>query len=216
MINLKICNKVFIDFDGVIVDSNKFKELAIEKSIYKIIGKNNKSIEAINYFNINAGMSREIKLSLFFSKNIVNKILKLYSMECNNFFLKVNPTNGLDAFLKYLKNNHKKLKIFILSGGDQKEINSFLKRHYLISYFDEILASNKSKINHLRDKQVCQNDIFIGDSIGDLNSSLEFGLKFILFEGYKSKKSFPDRELIKQNVFLKTKNFVTLLDKITA
>ena len=216
MINLKICNKVFIDFDGVILDSNKFKELAIEKSIYKIIGKNNKSIEAINYFNINAGMSREIKLSLFFSKNIVNKILKLYSMECNNFFLKVNPTNGLDAFLKYLKNNHKKLKIFILSGGDQKEINSFLKRHYLISYFDEILASNKSKINHLRDKQVCQNDIFIGDSIGDLNSSLEFGLKFILFEGYKSKKSFPDRELIKQNVFLKTKNFVTLLDKITA
>ena len=68
MINLEKCNKVFIDFDGVIVDSNKFKELAIEKSIYKIIGRNNKSIEAINYFNINAGISREIKLSLFFKK----------------------------------------------------------------------------------------------------------------------------------------------------
>lgn len=214
MINLEKCNKVFIDFDGVIVDSNKFKELAIEKSIYTIIGKNNRSIEAINYFNINAGISREIKLSLFFKKNIVNNILKLYSMECNNFFLKVNPTNGLELFLKYLKNNHKKLKIFILSGGDQKEINSFLKRHYLLSYFDEILASNKSKISHLRDKQVCKNDIFIGDSKNDLNSSLHFGLKFILFYEFKSKESFPDKELIKENVFLKTKNFVSLLEKI--
>ena len=216
MIKFEKCNKVFIDFDGVIVDSNKFKEFAIEKSIHKIIGRNNKSIEAINYFNINAGVSREIKLSLFFTKNIVNKILKLYSKECNNFFFKVNPTIGLNVFLEYLKKNHKKLKIYVLSGGDQKEIYSFLKRHYLLSYFDEILASNKSKINHLKEKQVCKNDIFIGDSKGDLNTSLEFGLKFILFEGYKSKESFPNRELIKQNVFLKTKNFVTLLDKITA
>ena len=39
MINFEKCEKIFIDFDGVIVDSNQFKELAIERSIFKVIGK---------------------------------------------------------------------------------------------------------------------------------------------------------------------------------
>ena len=214
MLELENSKKIFIDFDGVIVDSNKFKELAIEKSIFKIIGKTTYSIKAINYFNLNAGISRKVKLSLFFSEDIVNKILKLYSAECKSFFLKAIPTKGLNLFLEYLKENHKKIKIYVLSGGDEEEISFFLKKHYLLSFFEEILASNKSKIDHLKEKQVCKNDIFIGDSINDLNSSLKFRLKFILFEGYKSKESFPEKELIKKNVFLKTENFVTLLEKI--
>ena len=31
--------KIFLDFDGVIVDSNKFKERAIEQSIFELLGK---------------------------------------------------------------------------------------------------------------------------------------------------------------------------------
>ena len=34
MLEFFSCKKIYIDFDGVIVDSNKFKELAIRKSIY--------------------------------------------------------------------------------------------------------------------------------------------------------------------------------------
>ena len=214
MFELEKCQKIFIDFDGVIVDSNKFKELSIENAIFKVVGKNKKSSQAISYFNINAGISREIKLSLFFNKNIVSEILKLYSEECTKFFLEAYPTNGLNQFLKYLKDNHKQIKVFVLSGGEKKEIYSFLKRHKLLPFFEDILASNKSKVNHLEEKQVCNNDIFIGDSKNDLNSSLHFGLKFILFDEFKSKESFPEMELIEKNVFLKTKNFVSLLEKI--
>ena len=47
MIELQRCKKLFIDFDGVIVDSNKFKELAIKKSVYELMGKNKISIEAV-------------------------------------------------------------------------------------------------------------------------------------------------------------------------
>ena len=39
MINLEKSKKIFIDFDGVVVDSNKFKEHAIEESIYKLFKK---------------------------------------------------------------------------------------------------------------------------------------------------------------------------------
>ena len=214
MIELQRCEKLFIDFDGVIVDSNKFKELAIEKSIYKLMGENKISINAIKYFNINAGKSRVKKLSLFYKDEIVKKILDLYSKECELFFSEANPTKGLKNFLNYLKENQNHIKIFILSGGEKKEIYSFLKKNSLLSYFEEILASAKSKVAHLKEKQVCENDIFIGDSRNDLNSSIKTGLKFILFEEFKSKVSFPDDELIKNNVFLKTKNFYTILERL--
>ena len=214
MFELAKCQKIFIDFDGVIVDSNKFKELSIEKAIFKIIGKNTKSIKAINYFNINAGISRKIKLSLFFCKDEVREILEIYSEECRKFFFQANPTNGLIEFLKYLKDYYSDIKIFVLSGGEKKEIYFFLKRNQLLPFFEDILASEKNKTTHLKEKQVCKNDIFIGDSKNDLNSSLRFDLHFILFEGYKSKESFPEIELIKKNAFLKTKNFVSLLKEI--
>ena len=50
--------KIFIDFDGVLVDSNKFKEESIEKSI-KIFEKKRYSRKSIFYFNENAGIGRE-------------------------------------------------------------------------------------------------------------------------------------------------------------
>ena len=212
MIELKRCEKLFIDFDGVIVDSNKFKELAIKKSVYELMGKNKKSIEAINYFNINAGVSRFKKLSLFYNDVIVKKILNSYSAQCRLFFTEASSTKGFKKFLQYLRKEQKHIKIFILSGGEEKEIYLFLKKNHLLTYFEEILASTKSKVDHLIEKKVCENDIFIGDSKNDLHSSIKTGLKFILFEEFKSKESFPDDELIKNNVFLKTKDFSSFLE----
>ena len=47
---------LFIDFDGVIVDSNTFKEKAIEKSILELFGNNDYYKKAISYFNEFAGI----------------------------------------------------------------------------------------------------------------------------------------------------------------
>ena len=52
MYELNNSKKIFLDFDGVIVDSNKFKEKSIKKSIFKLLGKNEKTINAVNFFNI--------------------------------------------------------------------------------------------------------------------------------------------------------------------
>ena len=208
---LKNCNQIFIDFDGVIVDSNKFKEEAIAKAITKLLGHTKNNIDAIEYFNINAGVSRKKKLALFFRDDDINKIMKIYSRECKTFFSTANPTNGLKEFLVYISLNHKNIKKYILSGGEKGEIEYFLKKNSLFDFFDEILASDKSKVNHLKEKQVERDDIFIGDSKNDLQASIKSGIKFILFEGYKSLKSFPKDELIKKNIILKTKNFESLI-----
>ncbi len=53
------CNKLFFDFDGVIVDSNKFKEDAISESIRQINNNDYDSSKAILFFNQNAGIGRE-------------------------------------------------------------------------------------------------------------------------------------------------------------
>ena len=211
MIQLREVKKIFIDFDGVIVDSNKFKESAIKNSVYKLLGKSKKNIQAIRYFNINAGISREKKLSLFFNSEEVSRIMKLYAKECNQFFSKATPTRGFKTFVEYIKNYHSYIKLFILSGGERDEIKLFLDKNKLLFFFEDILGSEKSKSIHLEEKLVSNNDIFIGDSKNDLNTSLKVGLKFILIEEYKSLASFPEDSLIKEKVFLNTKNFESLI-----
>ena len=201
---------LFIDFDGVIVDSNNFKEIAIEKSIYKTLGKSDKTIAAINFFNINAGISRKINLRNF-SNHQISQIMKLYAQECKKFFNNSVPTAGFIKFLKILNFRYGNLKIFILSGGEKDEIELFLKKHNLLKFFDDILASEKSKLNHLLEKQVTKNDIFIGDSQNDLDASVKCGIKFILFSEYRSLNSFPKSAFIKDNVFLETNNFESLI-----
>ena len=212
MIQLREVKKIFIDFDGVIVDSNKFKESAIKNSVYKLLGESKKNIEAIRYFNINAGISREKKLSLFFNSEEVSGIMKLYAKECNQFFSKATPTRGFKTFAEYIKKNHSYIKLFILSGGERDEIKLFLDKNKLLFFFEDILGSEKSKSIHLEEKLVSNNDIFIGDSKNDLNTSLKVGLKFILIEEYKSLASFPEDSLIKEKVFLNTKNFESLIN----
>ena len=214
MIDLRNSNNIFIDFDGVIVDSNKFKEVAIEKSIFKLFGENKDNLNAIKYFNENAGISREKKLSLFFKNNEVEKILKKYSIMCRNFFIAANPTIGVKEFLWKIKNNHRKINLYVLSGGDKQEIILFLKKNHLINFFDEILASNKTKEDHLKNKQITKNDIFIGDSTNDLKASLGTGIRFVLFEEYRSLESFPSVDSINKHVYFKTKNFQTFIEKI--
>ena len=214
MIELGKCKKIFLDFDGVIVDSNKFKELAIENSIFKLLGLNQKNIKAINYFNENAGISRKIKLKKFYDDKQVLKILELYAEECHKFFSQAKPSNGLKVFIDYLKINYKNIKLYVLSGGEDCEIKLFLEKNFLLGYFEDILASKQSKVIHLRNLKATANDIFIGDSHNDLKAATKTGIKFILLEEYKSLNSFPSENLIKNNAFLQTNNFESLMDQI--
>ena len=214
MLNLNKCKNIFLDFDGVIVDSNKFKELAIEKSIFSLRGNNLNSKEAINYFNKNAGISREKKLMIFFSDNQVSEILKIYGQKCESFFFNAKPTYGLKNFIKHIKNNFKSINLFVLSGGEKMRSNYFSKSIIYLIFLMKYLHLPKNKVDHLNEKKVSENDIFVGDSTNDLKASLKSGLRFVLLEEYKSLKSYPSKEYIKKYVFLKTKNFKSLLDQI--
>jgi len=215
MLKLEKCKKVFIDFDGVVVDSNRFKELAIERSVYKLLKRKESANKAIDYFNQNAGKSRKKKLLLFFEEKLVLKIMELYSRECEKFFQKALPTKGFKDFIVSIKNKKNNILLYILSGGEKQEIETFLLKNNLLEFFDDVLSSEKEKLDHLKEIKVSRDDIFIGDSQNDLHTAKNAGLNFILMEEFKSKESYPSEKLIKANVFLKTKNFVTLKEKMT-
>ncbi len=202
MLEFFSCKKIYIDFDGVIVDSNKFKELAIRKSIYFINGQNKKSDLAIKYFNVNAGLPREKKLSKFFNFEVTDKIMKLYAKKCKESYLNSKPIIGTLEFLEYLNKKYKEIDIYVLSGGEKNEISKFILDHKMNNFFSDILASNKLKSQHLMDTNASKNDYFIGDSKRDLETAINHPLKFIYIKGYNSQLSSPSLNNLRKADFI--------------
>tara|TARA_Y100001968_G_scaffold331858_1_gene387998 strand:+ start:636 stop:1292 length:657 start_codon:yes stop_codon:yes gene_type:complete len=182
---------IFFDFDGVIIDSNKFKENAIEESIALYCNDKFKADKALAYFNKNAGVGRRKKLLKFFDSHIVNKIMTKYSILCNSFYMNTKPTNGSISLLKDLRLNFPSLHLYILSGGEKDEIKNFIFYNNMENLFNDFLCSEKSKSKHLYEKMNSEMDIFLGDSITDLNVATKHKIKFILVQKFKSELSCP-------------------------
>tara|TARA_Y100000589_G_scaffold329009_1_gene374470 strand:- start:5247 stop:5897 length:651 start_codon:yes stop_codon:yes gene_type:complete len=204
------CQKVFFDFDGVIVDSNKFKENAIKESIEELNLSKDKIDAAISYFNAHAGVGRKRKLLKFFNKNDTEKILEIYSKKCINYFSKASPTLGFEDFIKELKKFYPSIKLYILSGGNLEEINCFLKANQMENLFFKILFDNLSKSQHLINEEADKNDIFFGDSKGDLKTARKHSLCFILVKGFCSSESKPEY-IDEQYAKISIENFSNIL-----
>ena len=113
MISIINTKKIFLDFDGVIVNSNYFKEMAISDSIFEVVDNSKLNNEAINYFNEFAGLGRNVKLNRFFSTKEVASILALYNLKCTEFYLSSLPTLGCISLLKKIKFINSKVKIYM-------------------------------------------------------------------------------------------------------
>ena len=191
---LKInCKKIFFDFDGVIVDSNFFKEKAIKESVQKQNLEKRISNDAISFFNENAGLGRKQKLLKFFNEGIVDEILFEYSEKCLRYFSKAIPTKGCFDFLYLLKKKFPDIKLYILSGGNFNEILYFLEFNNMSNLFYKILHDNCSKKQHLINEKAEYKDLFFGDSKTDLYTAKNHPLSFILVKGYGSTNSKPKK-----------------------
>ena len=201
--------RIFLDFDGVLVDSNKFKEIAIEKSI-KFYEKDFDTLfRSVEFFNANAGIARRIKLMKFFDKKKVNLIMHKYSNYCKEYLLKASLTKGSEKFIIELKKKHPYISLYILSGAEKNEISNFLIRKSLNKNFSDLLCSEKTKIEHLNNFRLSKKDIFIGDSNNDLKVSKLFPLSFILVSDFGSSCSSP-KEVDQNDIMGSIKNLSCL------
>ncbi|MDC0289931.1 HAD family hydrolase [bacterium] len=195
---------IFIDFDGVISDTNTLKEKNINEAYKYIFGEYNS--EFVDFFTRNNGVPREIKLKQYFdSPKVEGQILKQYFL-LNENLLDANLASG---FLDYLKINNES-HIYILSGGDKNEISSFLVKNNILHFFNEIFTGPKTKSENLSGCTLSSNDIFIGDSRHDYLVAREYNLNFIFMTDF-SQESQPYSFI--DNPVVITKNFETLVNE---
>ena len=90
--------KIFLDFDGVLVDSNKFKEIAIEKSI-KFYEKD------LNIVNKSLITNLDVPTKIF---NIKNNSIEVLGPGNSNFKIEVTIIEII-TIKKFLINNKYKL-----------------------------------------------------------------------------------------------------------
>jgi len=194
--NILSYNFYIFDCDGVILQSNKFKNNAFILSLS--LEKKEDLEKFINYHKLNGGISRFKKFEYYFKK-----IKKLDNKEFKyQYFLALNKYNsiikksyhncnfipGFLKLVKYLNNNNKK-NIFVVSGSEENELKLSFKKKNILKYFKNVFGSPRDKFYHnkkiIDNIEKNNNGIFFGDSKIDYLSAKENDLDFV-FVKYES------------------------------
>ena len=77
MINFKKYNSFIFDFDGVILDSNNIKKIAIGKAVQGVLSSQ-KAREFVDYFVSLNGIPREVKIEKYVPKGQFLQVLSKY------------------------------------------------------------------------------------------------------------------------------------------
>ena len=206
-------NLFIFDCDGVILDSNKLKNILFLKAVNEYSLKQRDLFE--KYISKNKGISR-YKFFEYFFKNILkfedkefktayNKALKNYNQYLKNEYTKCKFIPGFKLLLKKLK----KFKKIVISGSNQKELKYVFKKKKIFYLFNNIFGSPKSKFHHaeLLNKKINKNirKLYFGDSYYDYLVAKKLNSDFIFIYGYSD-----DKKLFKLKKIRKYKDFTTL------
>jgi len=197
------------DFDGVILDSMKIRDLGFVE-IFKNQPKNLVD-KLLDYHNENGGLSRYVKIKYFYNellgKEISQEKIQKYADAFSKVMLeKLGDKNLLiNNSVDFIIKNHKNYNFHIVSGSDGKELNVLCKRLEIAHYFltiqgspthKNILVQNLMIQNSYDTKETC----LIGDSINDYNAANNSDIYFLAFnnDSLNAYSNLPesDKELI--------------------
>ena len=183
------------DFDGVICDSNNIKTKCLKKAVEKNLNLE-AAIDFEKHHKLNGGVSRYIKY-----KRIVDK----YSGTPKNYKDMLSDAEILlkkeYIKLKMVKNAESKLKdffcngdkLFIASGGNQKEILELCSRWLISNYFEGIFGSPRKKIDickYIKEKNPNSKLKMYGDSKYDYDCAKVIGAEFFFISRYADSRDW--------------------------
>lgn len=178
---------IILDFDGTILESTNIKTEAFKQVINNYpISQIEKFIE---YHKKHAGISRDIKFRFFYkcilqkpcTDEMVEKLSKQFS---NIVFEKVLNCPFVPGAHKFLKSQHNKKQLFLVSGTPREELQEILTIRKMKNFFQEVFGAPTTKqeaiqniikkYNFLKDEM-----LFVGDALSDQLAAKKFKLKFI-------------------------------------
>ena len=178
---------ILFDFDGVIIDSMPIREAGF-RLIFQDFDKYLVD-KLIDYHNQNGGLSRYVKIDFFFNNILKKPIQKDQSFSYAKSFSDIMKKELVKReyliidSLFFIKRNYKKYNLHIVSGSDEEELQYLCNELGIATYFHSIHGSPTTK-SMLVKKILLGNNydinetILIGDSINDLDASIDNGIKF--------------------------------------
>lgn len=205
--DIRAFRNIVFDFDGVIADSNVIKEENIRRSAETFCDQE-KLDKFLEYFVGNNGTPREGKVLKFFDEKTSAAILDRYSKLNVETLNETDMVNGFMNFLDIVIELD--CTRYVISGGDQSEVEAVLKYWNIADKFDGIYGGPRTKEEHVSSLNLEGKTMFIGDSQKDFEVAQEFGMDFIFMYGYTQFKNWKNFFEDKHSVHI-TRDFETLL-----
>ncbi len=181
---------LIFDCDGVILDSNKLKSDAFAVCVK---GYSREKVNAfIAYHKANGGVSRYVKFEFFlkelandYSANKMRELLQNYEKITIRGLLSCHICDGA---IDFIKSAYRKSKLYVVSGGSEKDLRYVFMRRNLDKYFHSLSGSPKTKHRIFEDLRTQgafdEKALYFGDSKLDHQVAKEFGTDFIFIYQY--------------------------------
>jgi phosphoglycolate phosphatase-like HAD superfamily hydrolase len=180
MINFKKYNSFIFDFDGVILDSNNIKKIAIGKAVQGVLSSQ-KAREFVDYFVSLNGIPREVKIEKYVPKGQFLQVLSKYEKILDK---KLKDAKLIPGVVNIIENIFKLDKsMIVLSGGAQEEVLNLLKKKGLDNYFNGVYGGPKNKEDNLNELSLNKPVLYFGDSEVDYLVSKNNGFDFVFVYG---------------------------------
>lgn len=180
---------ILIDFDGVIANTNLLKEENIYRAASNFV--DHKAADSFKkYFVARNGLPRELKTHLYFNDVVLEKKILASYRKFNRNLLLAELAPGIENFLEKFKTYY----LVVLSGGDFKEVLSYLQHHQILHFFSDVLCGPKTKDENLKSISILNHRaaVFIGDSIHDYEVALRNKLEFIYMFGWSQDQNITN------------------------
>ncbi len=178
---------IAFDFDGVILQSVDIKTRAFEQLFQKEPRALRKAI--VRYHLRNGGVSRLIKIRYIYdhmlkrplSRAEFQRLLRQFEDIVFDQILRASWVPGAETFLK---KNHQRYRLYVVSGTPQGELRHIVKRRKMSAWFRGVYGSPRKKDELLRGllkkaRLTPRELLFVGDAQTDRDAARKVGCPFV-------------------------------------
>lgn len=178
---------IFLDFDGVLVESLEIKSRAF-RSLYREFGpgvvekvmRHHRSHEGISRLDKIQHCHREF-LGIDLTERELAALGRRYSCSVEDRVVACDWVAGAPEFLEHY---HRRAKLFVASGTPQGELRSIVDRRTMGGYFAGVYGSPRRKeaiaAEALREHGLAaEKALFIGDAMADYQAAHTLDMAFI-------------------------------------